>query len=463
MKQSFNENWVCYRTGEKEKAFAVTLPHDAMQLDERSETSAGGVNTGWYEAQDYTYEKTFILPEKAKDEKVILEFEGVYRKATVYLNGEKVAYHSYGYIGFYVDATKYVKFGEENVIRVEVINHDQPNSRWYSGTGIYRPVWLYTVPKNHLRFDSVKITTLDYKEPKIRVEAWPNAAGEVKVEILEKQIVTRKAVAGESAGQTDETIEPCIDENAVQPTVQNSDKASDKIIALEILQADGKFSREIALPGANLWSPEAPNLYTCRVTFGEDIQEETFGIRVVSCTPEEGFCINGKRVLLKGGCIHHDNGLLGACAYEFAERRKIRILLDAGYNAIRSAHNPCSKALLRACDEMGMLVMDEYIDGWYIHKTKYDYADEILENYRKDLKDMVDKDYNHPSVIMYSTGNEVSETAQKKGISLTKSLTDRLHELDSTRPVSCGIIKKQTKLLRMPRRKRLWEVNFITR
>ena len=118
---------------------------------------------------------------------------------------------------------------------------------------------------------------------------------------------------------------------------------------------------------------------------------------------------------------------------------RIRILLDAGYNAIRSAHNPCSKALLRACDEMGMLVMDEYIDGWYIHKTKYDYADEILENYRKDLKDMVDKDYNHPSVIMYSTGNEVSETAQKKGISLTKSPTDRLHELDSTRPVSCGI------------------------
>ena len=142
-----------------------------------------------------------------KDEKVILEFEGVYRKATVYLNGEKVAYHSYGYIGFYVDATKYVKFEEENVIRVEVINHDQPNSRWYSGTGIYRPVWLYTVPKKHLRFDSVKITTLDYKEPKIRVEAWPNAAGEVKVEILEKQIWKQRSCGWRSVGQTDETIE----------------------------------------------------------------------------------------------------------------------------------------------------------------------------------------------------------------------------------------------------------------
>ncbi|WP_373118658.1 glycoside hydrolase family 2 TIM barrel-domain containing protein [Ruminococcus sp. Marseille-P328] len=415
MKLSFNENWICYKTGEKEDAFAVTLPHDAMQLDERRETSAGGVNTGWYEAQDYTYEKTFTLPEEAKEEKVILEFEGVYRKATVYINDEKVAYHSYGYLGFYVDATKHVKFGEENVIRVEVINHDQPNSRWYSGTGIYRPVWLYTVPKKHLRFDSVKITTLDYKEPKIRVEAWPNEAGEVKVEILERKV------------------------NQGVSKTENEVDLADNIVAMEILQADGKCSCELALPGAKLWSPEAPNLYTCRVTFGDDVQEEAFGIRMVSCTPEKGLQINGKNVLLKGGCIHHDNGLLGACAYEFAERRKIRILLDAGYNAIRSAHNPCSKALLRACDEMGMLVMDEYIDGWYIHKTKYDYADEILDNYRKDLKDMVDKDYNHPSIIMYSTGNEVSETAQKKGIALTKSLTDRLHELDSTRPVSCGI------------------------
>ena len=415
MKLLFNENWICYKTGEKEDAFAVTLPHDAMQLDERSETSAGGVNTGWYEAQDYTYEKTFTLQEEAKEEKVILEFEGVYRKATVYINDEKVAYHSYGYLGFYVDATKHVKFGEENVIRVEVINHDQPNSRWYSGTGIYRPVWLYTVPKKHLRFDSVKITTLDYKEPKIRVEAWPNEAGEVKVEILERKV------------------------NQGVSKTENEVDLADNIVAMEILQADGKCSCELALPGAKLWSPEAPNLYTCRVTFGDDVQEEAFGIRMVSCTPEKGLQINGKNVLLKGGCIHHDNGLLGACAYEFAERRKIRILLDAGYNAIRSAHNPCSKALLRACDEMGMLVMDEYIDGWYIHKTKYDYADEILDNYRKDLKDMVDKDYNHPSIIMYSTGNEVSETAQKKGIALTKSLTDRLHELDSTRPVSCGI------------------------
>src|SRR5699024_5620004 len=126
----------------------------------------------------------------------------------------------------------------------------------------------------------------------------------------------------------------------------------------------------------------------CRVTFGEDVREVKFGIRTVECSPDKGFCINGERVILRGACIHHDNGLLGACAYDFAERRKIRILHENGYNAVRSAHNPCSKALLEVCDELGMLVMDEYIDGWYIHKTKYDYATEIENNYRKDLADI---------------------------------------------------------------------------
>ena len=196
MKYNFNKGWICYKTGDREHAFKVTLPHDAMQLDARSETSAGGTNTGWYEAQDYTYEKTFVLPQDAKEQKIILEFEGVYRKATVYINGKKAAYHSYGYLGFYIDATKYLKFEEENIIRVEVLNHDQPNSRWYSGTGIYRPVWLHVVPKKHLRFDSIKITTLDYKEPKIRVEAWPNAEGEVTVEILEAPVKSWEDVEG---------------------------------------------------------------------------------------------------------------------------------------------------------------------------------------------------------------------------------------------------------------------------
>ena len=184
-KLQFNDKWFCYRTGERAQAFSVTLPHDAMLLDERKENVPSGVTNGWYDVKDYTYEKTFSVPERAKGKKVFLEFEGVYRKATVYLNGEKVAYHSYGYTGFYVDATSHLNMEGENTIRVEVINSDQPNSRWYSGTGIYRPVWMYLAPKKHIKVDRIKITTIDYKKPTVRVDVETTEQGRIFVEILE--------------------------------------------------------------------------------------------------------------------------------------------------------------------------------------------------------------------------------------------------------------------------------------
>ncbi|MBQ7681503.1 MAG: DUF4982 domain-containing protein, partial [Oscillibacter sp.] len=164
-----------------------------------------------------------------------------------------------------------------------------------------------------------------------------------------------------------------------------------------------------------------------------------FGIRGLAWNPKEGLTVNGERVILRGACIHHDNGLLGACAFPEAEERKVRILRENGYNALRSAHNPCSKALLDACDRLGMLVMDEYADAWTMHKTKYDYVTYLKDWWKRDLRDMVDKDYNHPCVIMYSTGNEVAETARKEGIAFTGEMTEYLHSLDATRPVSCGI------------------------
>lgn len=202
---------------------------------------------------------------------------------------------------------------------------------------------------------------------------------------------------------------------------------------------DGNFVCDMELTGAQCWDTQHPNLYICRVTFEEDVCEEYFGIRIVKCDTDHGFTLNGKRLILRGACIHHDNGILGARAYDFAEYRKIRLLKEGGYNAVRSAHNPCSEATLRACDELGMLMMDEYTDMWYIHKTKNDYATEVEAHYQEDLKVMVDKDYNHPCVVMYSTGNEVSETARKRGIRLCGDLTKRLHELDATRPVTCGV------------------------
>lgn len=420
-KISLNKDWLCYVTGQRENRFQTDVPHDAMLLDEKSETSAGGVNTGWIEAKDYTYEKNLQIEEQWNGKKLLLEFEGIYRKATVCVNGKKAAYHEYGYTGFYVDITELVNYGADNELKVTAVNSDQPNSRWYSGTGIYRPVWLCVLPEKHILPDEIRVTTLDYKTGKIAVDVKTSGEGNVLVEILDGEAVV---------ASTESSILKETDAEKNASVSKNSNIC---------MQKSAAYHMEIILQDAKLWSPENPKLYTCRVTYGEDMQEVRFGIRTVTCDKEHGFCVNGERVILRGACIHHDNGLLGACAYDFAERRKIHILQENGYNAIRSAHNPCSKAMLDACDECGMLVMDEYIDGWYIHKTKYDYADSIYGNYKKDLADLVAKDYNHPSVVLYSTGNEVSETAQKKGIKLCEDLTETLHTLDGTRPVTCGI------------------------
>lgn len=408
-KVSFNDKWRCWRSDRPENVFDVTLPHDAMLLDEKNAAAITGVNLGWIDAHDYTYEKKFLVPKVWENSCPVLYFEGVYHKATIFINGNRVAYHDYGYTGFFVDSSAFLRYGEENTVTVTVINSDQPNSRWYSGTGIYRPVWLFLLPKEHIKLHGIRITTIDIDQPKLRIELKTNTPGKVRIEILTKGIV-----------ETDIQL-------------------SANVLATLEGESDGRFEQEIALPGAKLWSPEYPYLYTCRVTFGKDVQEIDFGVRIVTCTEEKGFAINGERIIIRGACIHHDNGILGACNYPFADYRKIRLLRDNGYNAIRSAHNPCSEETLRACDELGVLVVDEYVDVWYIHKNRYDYASEVEQHYKEDLAAIVDRDYNHPSVALYSTGNEVSETAQPRGVELTRTLTNRFHELDGTRPVTCGI------------------------
>ena len=412
-KIDFNQAWTFCRVGEETVKCEVMIPHDAMISEKRTEDSAGGINTGWFEGYDYIYEKEFEIPDEYEKQEISFEFEGVYHNAEVYLNGEKAAYRPYGYTNFYIDADPYLKYGEKNQIRVIAHNADQPNSRWYSGAGIYRPVWMYVRPKQHILRNEIRVRTLSVDPAVIEAEVNTNAPGKVKLEVI-------------------------------------ADAGSDVIIAAEI-HTDGKLTKQFEIPDAKLWSVNTPNLYQLRVTFvaeqenGQnkcmetDQEEVIFGIRTLKWDKETGITINGERVILRGACIHHDNGLLGACCYPDAEARKIRILKENGYNAIRSAHNPCSKALLEACDRQGMLVMDEFVDVWYIHKTEYDYVNYFKEWWKQDLKDMVEKDFNHPSVILYSIGNEVSETAQKKGIHLTKTMTEYLHRLDDSRPVSCGI------------------------
>lgn len=399
LKIDFNENWRFRRLGEESEGEFVTLPHDAMIGEKRVETSEGGTNTGWFEGYDYEYEKEFILPADYADKDLIFEFEGVYRNAEVYINGEKAAYRPYGYTNFYVEANGFLRFDGENTIRVIARNADQPNSRWYSGAGIYRPVSLYVGDKKRIALNGVKIRTVSLSPAVIEVTIKTLTSGMVGVEI---------AYDG-------------------------------KIIAAEKKESKGEITFTLEIESAKLWSPDTPELYTCKATFGEDICEETFGIRKITCTPRDGFCINGERVIIRGACIHHDNGILGARCYAEAEERKIRILKENGYNAVRSAHNPCSKAMLAACDKLGVMMMDEYTDMWYIHKTRYDYADYVPEWYERDITDMVEKDYNHPSVIMYSLGNEVAETGQKRGIEFFKTMRAVCKKLDEERPVTTGV------------------------
>ena len=196
---------------------------------------------------------------------------------------------------------------------------------------------------------------------------------------------------------------------------------------------------DIEIPDAALWDTKNPNLYTAKVTFGDDAVCETFGIRTLEWNTKKGIAINGHHVIIRGACIHHDNGILGACTYPEAEERRIRILKENGYNAVRSAHNPASKYQLEACDRLGVLMMDEYVDCWFMHKTRNDYAGTLMKWWKQDLKDLVDKDFNHPCVIMYSTGNEVAESAKPAGIDLQAQFTQYLHSIDPTRPVTCGI------------------------
>lgn len=396
-KFDFNKNWTIKKLNIDEVPKRIDLPYDAMIREKRINDSLGGLNIGWYESNDYVFEKSFYLGKEFENKIINIEFEGVYHLAEVFVNDKKVAYRPYGYSNFYaLNIQNYINFGEENKIQVFATNSNQPNSRWYSGTGIYRPVWLYVGEDEHILNDGIRITTKSIAPTIIEIEVNTNKEGNLNINI------------------------PCANIN-------------------EDITTNGNVKKNVTIEDPKFWSADNPYLYDCEITFGSDIVKEKFGIRAISWSSENGLEINGKREILRGACIHHDNGVLGACTYPEVEERRVRILKENGYNAIRSAHNPCSKALLDACDKVGMYVMDEFVDVWYIHKTKNDYVTYFDDWWETDIRDMIIKDYNHPSVIMYSTGNEVSETAQKRGIELTKTMTEYIHSLDKTRPVTCGI------------------------
>ncbi len=394
-----NKNWVFYKKGFEQNKIKVDLPYDAMLREERSIDSKAGDKVGFFLGGDYYYEKELSFTEDdLKDQIYYLRFEGVYHDPVISINDKEVYKHNYGYADFIFEITDHLVPGV-NKITVFCTNSDQPNSRWYSGAGIYRDVHLLKYPKIHVIPRSFRILTKDYKTGSLQVDAKLTAKADVKLSVYDK-------------------------ENNV---VYQENKEGD----------DLHFN--FAINDAKLWSVDSPYLYRFELSYNGIKEEKKSGIRQIELSKEKGFLINGIRTPLLGGCIHSDNGLLGAETYPDVERRKIRILKEAGYNAIRSAHNPIVESFLDAADEEGFLVMDEYVDCWYIHKTQYDYSSHVEKNYKDDLRLMVEKDYSHPCVILYSTGNEVGETSFPRGIKFTKTLTDTLHELDASRPVTCGI------------------------
>ena len=376
MKISFNDNWLY-------DGNIISVPHDAMITANRHAKAPSGGGCAYFEGGIYTYEKVFTVPAEWEGKRIQLQFEGVYRNTKVYLNGTEVGGAAYGYIPFFVDLTDKITVGD-NTLKVVADNSAQPNSRWYTGGGIYRPVWLWVGEKNGIAPESVKITTVSYNPAKIHVEAPEGSA----IEILDGETVV---VAG------------C----------------------------------DCEISDAKLWSAETPYLYTCRVTRNGDVAEEKFGIRKIEWS-NKGLFINGRETLLRGGCVHHDNGILGAATYTESEWRRVKMLKEAGYNALRISHNPASKAMLEACDYYGLYVMDETWDMWYNRKNKADYGLDFMTNYKSDIRAMVARDFNHPCVIMYSIGNEVSEPATEKGVALAKEMVALIHELDAFRPVTGG-------------------------
>ena len=383
----FNKDWSFQKEGGPWQQ--IDLPHDAMLLERRDGECRNGINTGYFPGGRYRYEKTFALPESAIGQSVVLHFEGVYQNCTVSVNGAPAGSHRYGFTAFDVDISGAVRPGE-NTVTVFVDNSLEPNCRWYSGSGIYRPVQLWIRNPNHI--ETVHIETVSIAPPQIKVAVSTTESTPVSVEIRDK----------------------------------------------EALVAAGKPGI-IPIPGGKLWSAEQPYLYTCVVKTATDERHFRFGIRELKWSADTGLTVNGQRVLLRGGCIHHDHGILGAREYRDAELRRIRILKENGFNALRISHHPASQITLELCDELGMYVMNEAFDGWYTPKSYHDYARWFESDWKADITAMVESSRNHPCVILYSVGNEVSETATEKGVRVCGMLTELVHQLDATRPVTAGI------------------------
>ena len=418
----FTDGWEFARNGE---AFApVVVPHDAMLGNRRGADAPAGSASGYYFGARYRYRKKFELSRTQARGTTLLEFEGIYRDARLLINGIPAAAPPYGFVPFFVDVTGLVREGT-NVIEVEADNEAQPDCRWYSGGGIYRPVWLWTGGTSRIDPEGVRVTTTSLSPATAHVSV-TCTGGTPHVSIIDDE--GRVVAQGEGA-EVDFPIPHAKLWSDTSPALYRChvDLLADEPIP-EMTTASSSVSAQGMLLGIVSELPRPAVL---------DQAEVSFGIRMLEWG-SEGLFVNGRETLLRGGCIHCDNGVVGAASWPASERRRIRLLKQAGFNAVRIAHNPAPTALLEACDELGMYVMDEAWDMWFMRKDPHDYARHFLDWCDYDLRRLVTRDYNHPSVVMYSIGNEIADPIMGEGVELERSLVSLVRSLDPSRPVTCG-------------------------
>ncbi|MCD8076157.1 MAG: DUF4982 domain-containing protein [Lachnospiraceae bacterium] len=429
--QKWNENWMFWEDKDSfalvwnvpETARRISLPHDAM-LERRAYAGSPNMgNTGFRDGGIYCYVKKLYVPEDAREKLLMLKFEGVYMNAMVYVNSQLAGKNMFGYTTFYVPLNDFVKYGEENEIRVQVRNSGMTNSRWYSGSGIYRDVYLLESELTCLEPEGIRVTTESVDDCADGSYAVIHVASELKN--------LRPAPA-------DLMLETVIRDGAGTEIAREH-------AAVTLFGQEGRtLSQRIAVDHPQLWSDETPALYTYEISLKSenkvvDSETGTFGIRTLQLDAKRGLRVNGRSVKLRGACIHHDSGLLGAATYEEFHLRQAKILKEAGFNAIRSSHQPMAPAMLKACDEVGIYVMDEFSDMWNRMKSDLDYGLYFQEWWEKDVTAMVRRDYNHPCVVLYSIGNEIPEIGSDAGAKLCYEMNKKIKELDDTRYTTAGI------------------------
>lgn len=409
-KSQINEGWD-FRIDNVEGWRHLDLPHDWSIEGAISPDNAMGNDGGYYPDGIGYYRKNLYISSSDKNRCLGLYFEGSYMNTVVYLNGDSIGCHGYGYTSFFVDITPYVRYDQYNELMVKVDNSKQKNSRWYTGSGLFRNVWLYNTDPVHIKLWSTFITTPEVSPAVAKV----NVASTIYNESTEERtLVVRTEL------ETGDSVEQSLTIGAGETCDINSD---------------------LTINSPKLWDIDHPNLYKATVSIvadGKVIDQEVqnFGVRTIQYTADRGFLLNGKQMTIYGGCIHHDNGILGAASYYRAEERKVELMKNAGFNCVRTSHNPVSEAFLDACDRLGLMVVDESFDNWRTSKTQYDYSLLIDSCWQQDISAMVMRDRNHPSIISWSIGNEIIERKEIQIISTAKKLGNLCRQLDPTRPVT---------------------------